>query len=301
MHRDGMKVYDAEVKTYCTCMEMGGFSITFLKLDEELKTYYDAPCYSPYYAKGSFAGVAADTQDEEEDEPEFDESDVEPAKIKRSKEGVLEELNAEDTRNMLLYIADKIIASKPYLTEVDSAIGDGDHGIGMAGGMQKAKKKLLNMQGEENAYHLFETAGQAMLMSMGGASGVIFGSLYLAGAKGMDPKGTITADDLAKMEKKSLDAIQERGGAQVGDKTMVDALAPAVDALAANAGKGLLEMLKAAEEAARCGMEDTKKYVAKFGRAKSLLERAIGHQDAGATSVYLIFQGMREFVEGAID
>ena len=301
MHRDGVKVYDAEVKTYCTCMEMGGFSITFLKLDEELKTYYDAPCYSPYYAKGSFAGVAADTQDEEEDEPEFDESDVEPAKIKRSKEGVLEELNAEDTRNMLLYIADKIIASKPYLTEVDSAIGDGDHGIGMAGGMQKAKKKLLNMQGEENAYHLFETAGQAMLMSMGGASGVIFGSLYLAGAKGMDPKGTITADDLAKMEKKSLDAIQERGGAQVGDKTMVDALAPAVDALAANAGKGLLEMLKAAEEAARCGMEDTKKYVAKFGRAKSLLERAIGHQDAGATSVYLIFQGMREFVEGAID
>ena len=300
MHRDGLKVYDAEVKTYCTCMEMGGFSITFLKLDDELKKYYDAPCYSPYYAKGSFSGVVEDASSDEE-EPEFDETDVEPAVITRSKDGVLEELNAEDTRNMLLYIADKIIANKPYLTEVDSAIGDGDHGIGMAGGMQKAKKKLLKMQGEENAYHLFETAGQAMLMSMGGASGVIFGSLYLAGAKGMDPKGTITAEDLARMEKKSLDAIQERGGAQVGDKTMVDALAPAVDALEANSGKGLLEMLKAAEEAARCGMEDTKKYVAKFGRAKSLLERAIGHQDAGATSVYLIFQGMREFVEGAID
>lgn len=302
MHRDGLKVYDAEVKTYCTCMEMGGFSITFLKLDDELKKYYDAPCYSPYYAKGSFSGVAEDVSvDADEEEPEFDETDVEPAVITRSKDGVLEELSAEDTRNMLLYVADKIIANKPYLTEVDSAIGDGDHGIGMAGGMQKAKKKLLKMQGEENAYHLFETAGQAMLMSMGGASGVIFGSLYLAGAKGMDPKGTITAEDLAKMEKKSLDAIQERGGAQVGDKTMVDALAPAVDALEANSGKGLLEMLKAAEEAARCGMEDTKKYVAKFGRAKSLLERAIGHQDAGATSVYLIFQGMREFVEGAID
>ena len=232
--------------------------------------------------------------------PEFDEQDVEPAEIVRSKEGVLEELNAEDTRNMLLYVADKIIANKPYLTEVDSAIGDGDHGIGMAGGMQKAKKKLLKMQGEENAYHLFETAGEAMLMSMGGASGVIFGSLYLAGAKGMEPKGVITAEDLAAMERKSLAAIQERGGAQVGDKTMVDALAPAVEALEANSGKGLLEMLKATEEAARCGMENTKKYVAKFGRAKSLLERAIGHQDAGATSVYLIFQGMREFVEGTM-
>ena len=81
---------------------------------------------------------------------------------------------------------------------------------------------------------------------------------------------------------------------------MVDALSPAVDALAANADKGLLEMLKAAEASAKQGVEDTKKYVAKFGRAKSLLERAIGHQDAGATSVYLIFQGMREFVEGKL-
>lgn len=302
MHRDGLKVYDAEVKIYCTCMEMGGFSISFLKLDDELKKYYDAPCFSPYYAKGAFTGVAADlgADEADEEEPEFDEQDVEPAEIVRSKEGVLEELNAEDTRNMLLYVADKIIANKPYLTEVDSAIGDGDHGIGMAGGMQKAKKKLLKMQGEENAYHLFETAGEAMLMSMGGASGVIFGSLYLAGAKGMEPKGVITAEDLAAMERKSLEAIQERGGAQVGDKTMVDALAPAVEALEANSGKGLLEMLKATEEAARCGMENTKKYVAKFGRAKSLLERAIGHQDAGATSVYLIFQGMREFVEGTM-
>lgn len=298
MHKDGLKVYDAEVKTYCTCMEMGGFSITFLKLDEELKSYYDAPCYSPYYAKGATEQVTWEAQEEEE--IEFDESDIEAAPIIRSKEGVLEELNVEDARNMLLYIADKIIANKPYLTEIDSAIGDGDHGIGMAGGMQKAKRKLLKLEDQENVYHIFEEAGQAMLMSMGGASGVIFGSLYLAGAKGMESKNVLTAFDLAEMEEKSLAAIQERGGAKVGDKTMVDALAPAVEALKEKADLGLLEMLKQAEEAARIGMEDTKKYVAKFGRAKSLLERAIGHQDAGATSVYLIFQGMREFVEGTL-
>ena len=298
MHKDGLKVYDAEVKTYCTCMEMGGFSITFLKLDEELKSYYDAPCYSPYYAKGATEQVTWEAQEEEE--IEFDESDIEAAPIIRSKEGVLEELNVADARNMLLYIADKIIANKPYLTEIDSAIGDGDHGIGMAGGMQKAKRKLLKLEEQENVYHIFEEAGQAMLMSMGGASGVIFGSLYLAGAKGMESKKVLTAFDLAEMEEKSLAAIQERGGAQVGDKTMVDALAPAVEALKKNADLGLLEMLKQAEEAARIGMEDTKKYVAKFGRAKYLLERAVGHQDAGATSVYLIFQGMREFVEGTL-
>ena len=136
-----------------------------------------------------------------------------------------------------------------------------------------------------------------MLLSMGGASGVIFGSLYLAGAKGMESKSALRAGDLAAMERMSLAAIQERGKAEVGDKTMVDALVPAVEAMEAEHGKGLLEMLKAAEAAAAQGVEDTKKYQAKFGRAKSLMERAVGYQDAGATSVWLILQGMREFVE----
>lgn len=306
LDKDGIKVHDTDLNSYCTSQEMGGFSITLFKLDEELKGYYDMPCYCPFYAKGELTGAGIEESEgsaasadgsEPAEEPEFDENDTEAAKIVRSKEGVLTELNAADARNMLIYIADKIIAKKPYLTEIDSAIGDGDHGIGMAGGMQKAKKKLLKMEGEENVYAIFEAAGKAMLLSMGGASGVIFGSLYLAGAKGMEAKGALTAGDLAGMERKSLAAIQERGKAEVGDKTMVDALVPAVEAMEGSFGEGLLEMLKAAEAAAAKGVEDTKKYQAKFGRAKSLMERAIGYQDAGATSVWLILQGMREFVE----
>lgn len=294
--RDEVKVYDADIKAYCTSQEMGGFSITFMRMDEELKKYYDAPCYSPFYAKGSFDGVVTNVDDGEDELILADEETVE-TQIVRSKEGILDVLNAEDVRNMLIYIADKVMKKKGYLTEIDSAIGDGDHGIGMYGGMKKAKKKLLAMAGEKNAYKLFEEAGTQMLNSMGGASGVIFGSLYLAGAEGMQPKEYIDGDDLAKMERKSLAAIQERGKAEVGDKTMVDALSPAVAAMEGNAGGSLLEILKAAESAAAQGVEDTKKYTAKFGRAKSLLERAIGHQDAGATSVWLILQGMREFVE----
>lgn len=301
LDRDGIKVHDTDLNSYCTSQEMGGFSITLFKLDDELKGYYDMPCYCPFYAKGELTGAGIEEQEESAssiaEEPEFDENDIEAAKIVRSREGILTELNASDARNMLIYIADKIIAKKPYLTEIDSAIGDGDHGIGMAGGMQKAKKKLLKMEAEENAYAVFEAAGKAMLLSMGGASGVIFGSLYLAGAKGMEPKSVLSAEDLAGMERKSLAAIQERGKAKVGDKTMVDALVPAVEAMEGNCQKGLLEMLKAAEAAAAQGVEDTKKYQAKFGRAKSLMERAIGYQDAGATSVWLILQGMREFVE----
>lgn len=266
----------------------------------ELKKYYDAPCFSPFYAKGSVDGAVTRAAEEEEELILEDEDTVE-IEINRSKEGVLESLNGEDTRNMLIYIADKVMKKKGYLTEIDSAIGDGDHGIGMYGGMKKVKKKLLTMTGEENVYKLFEEAGIQMLNSMGGASGVIFGSLYLAGAEGMEARSEINGDDLARMERKSLAAIQERGKAQAGDKTMVDALLPAVEALEKNAGKSLLEMLKAAEEAAWQGVEDTKKYTAKFGRAKSLLERAIGHQDAGATSVWLILQGMREFVENQLE
>lgn len=298
--KDEVKVYDADIKAYCTSQEMGGFSITFMRMDEELKKYYDAPCYSPFYAKGSFDGVTTKAEDEEDDLILEDE-EMSETQIIRSKEGVLESLSAEDVRNMLLYIADKVMKKKGYLTEIDSAIGDGDHGIGMYGGMKKAKKKLLTMTGEENVYKLFEEAGTQMLNSMGGASGVIFGSLYLAGAEGMQPKTEINGDDLAKMERKSLMEIQARGKAEVGDKTMVDALSPAVLAMESCAGQSLLEMLKAAENAAAQGVEDTKKYTAKFGRAKSLLERAIGHQDAGATSVWLIFQGMREFVEDKME
>ncbi|RGU91373.1 dihydroxyacetone kinase subunit L [Clostridium sp. AF15-17LB] len=306
LDRDGIKVYDADLNNYCTSQEMGGFSITLFQLDEELRKYYDMPCWSPYYAKGELTGSSYVPAGEEEADVEAREAEAASAAaqdlaepyVSRRREGTLTELTAEDAREMLIYIADKVIAKKPYLTEIDSAIGDGDHGIGMAGGMRKAKEKLLKMEGEENAYAIFEAAGKSMLMSMGGASGVIFGSLYLAGAKGVEPKASITTEDLAVMERKSLAAIQERGKAEVGDKTMVDALSPAVDAMEANSEKGLLEMLRAAEEAARQGVEDTKNYTAKFGRAKSLMERAIGYQDAGATSVWLIFQGMREFVEG---
>jgi dihydroxyacetone kinase len=102
------------------------------------------------------------------------------------------------------------------------------------------------------------------------------------------------------MLEKSLLAIKERGKAQVGDKTMVDALEPAVKAMKKNALSGMVPMLRAAEEAAARGVEDTKALLAKFGRAKSLMERALGFQDPGATSVWIILRSMREFSEKSI-
>ena len=210
---------------------------------------------------------------------------------------MLTTLNEENVRGMIIYIADKIIESKPLLTEVDSAIGDGDHGIGMALGMQKAKDKVAAAEACQNAYAMFALAGKTMLMSMGGASGVIFGSLYSGGAKGAEPAAELGAEDLYRMLEKSLAVIQERGKAKLGDKTMVDALQPAVEAMGQTHQEGLLPMLKAAETAAAQGVENTQQYQANYGRAKSLMERAIGYQDAGATSVWIIMRSMREFVE----
>lgn len=195
---------------------------------------------------------------------------------------------------MLLYVADSIIEAKPMLTEVDSAIGDGDHGIGMAGGLKKAKDKLLKMDEPDDVYTVFAAAGKAMLMSMGGASGVIFGSMFLGGAKGAEPAAEVSPVEFADMMKSSLAAIKERGKAEVGDKTMVDALSPAVDAMLAYAEEGFVPMLDKAQEAARCGMESTKDFEAKFGRAKTQ-GTTIGFQDAGATSVWIIVKAMYEY------
>ena len=206
-------------------------------------------------------------------------------------------LNADECKKLLCYIADKIIENKPLLTEVDSAIGDADHGIGMECGMRQAKESIEKMESNNDAYKVFEVAGKAMLVSMGGASGVIFGSMFQAGAKGMPEKTELSTSDMAEMFEKSLAVIKQRGHASIGDKTMVDALEPAVDAMKMNAGENMLKMFESAEQAAHKGMENTKIMVAKFGRAKSLMERALGHQDAGATSVWIIFRSMREFVE----
>jgi len=205
-------------------------------------------------------------------------------------------LNITHAKDMLTYAADQIIDSLPLLTEIDSKTGDGDHGIGMAGGMKKAKEKLAGMEDCTDVYKLFAEAGKAMLMSMGGASGVIFGTMYMGGAKGKEPKAELTPAELAALLRDSLEAIKTRGKASVGDKTMVDALEPAVEAMEANAAQGLLPMLEAGEKAAAWGVEQTKAFQAKFGRAKSLMERAIGHQDAGATSVWIIIRSMREYV-----
>lgn len=206
-------------------------------------------------------------------------------------------LSVEQTKQMLISVADAIIENTDYLTEVDSKIGDGDHGLGMKGGMERAKDALTALQAPCDINSLFKAVGMAMMNSMGGASGVIFGTMFSGGVKGMDSKDCLDAKILTEIMRKSLESIKERGKAQLGDKTMIDALEPATEAMEKNDSEDIFSRLDAAVSAANEGLEKTKGYVAKFGRAKSLMERAVGFQDAGATSVVIILSAMRDFTK----
>lgn len=125
--------------------------------------------------------------------------------------------------------------------------------------------------------------------------------MFTGGVKSLDPQKQMNLPLLTQILEGSVKSIKECGKAELGDKTMIDALEPAVEGLkqSAKENKSLLGGLAAAEKSAKTGVEKTKDYVAKFGRAKTLGERAIGHQDAGATTVWIIFKSIREWVEKA--
>lgn len=208
-------------------------------------------------------------------------------------------MNYDQVRILLNTAADRIIRCEPYLTKLDSAIGDGDHGIGMKNGMTAAKRYLEQAGQETNIRALFSGMANAMRDAMGGASGMIFSALFSGSASGKAPAEEITPAGFAEHMREGLNAIREIGHAQVGDKTMVDALAPAVDAMLKNTGS-FEEMLAAGEAAARVGFEKTRDLVARFGRSKALGKRAIGHPDAGAASTWLILMEMKDHVCGTV-
>jgi dihydroxyacetone kinase-like protein len=179
-----------------------------------------------------------------------------------------------------------ISVNKEMLTELDSAIGDADHGINMDRGMTAVLKAL----DDDTPAALLKRTGMTIVSTVGGASGPLYGTAFLRMATAAGDASEIDAQGYATMLRAGLDGVIARGKAEIGDKTMVDALAPAVDALdTAIAGGAPLEAaLQAALQAAQKGQDGTIPMVARKGRASYLGERSAGHQDPGATSVTLL-------------
>jgi phosphoenolpyruvate---glycerone phosphotransferase subunit DhaL len=202
--------------------------------------------------------------------------------------------------NWLEKLAEVLTANKEYLTELDSAIGDADHGINMKRGIDRVMEKLPSVA-DKDIGNILKTAGMTLISSVGGASGPLYGTFFMRGGMAAAAKEELTADDLLEVLQAGVDGIVQRGRAQSGDKTMVDAWLPALAAYRSSLDDGGDEItaLRAAVDAAEQGMEDTIPLQARKGRASYLGARSIGHQDPGATSSYLLLKALLDTLEAS--
>jgi phosphoenolpyruvate---glycerone phosphotransferase subunit DhaL len=188
-----------------------------------------------------------------------------------------------------------VAENKEYLTRLDSAIGDADHGINMDRGMKAVMAKLDGLEGDDIG-NLLKTVGMTLVSTVGGAGGPLYGTLFLQMGVATAGKTELEADDWAAALDAAVQGVQMRGKAEPGDKTMIDALIPARDAFSAARADGASfeEALRRSAQAAEEGMLATIPLVAKKGRASYLGERSAGHQDPGATSSQLLIKTAAE-------
>ncbi len=172
------------------------------------------------------------------------------------------------------------------LTDLDREIGDADHGSNMDRGMKAVA--ALDASSFPSAADYLKKAGMTLVSTVGGASGPLYGTFFMRVGAAWDEAAT--AEGLGKALRAGLEGIQARGKAEVGEKTMVDALSPALDAFDAHASEGIVEALAAAVSACSAGRDATIPLVAHKGRASYLGERSAGHQDPGATSVTMLME-----------
>jgi phosphoenolpyruvate---glycerone phosphotransferase subunit DhaL len=202
----------------------------------------------------------------------------------------------DDVLDWIRRFASEIEASKDYLTQLDAAIGDGDHGINMNRGMSAVVDKVDAGAGEQDVGALLKTVGMTLVSTVGGAGGPLYGTLFLRMGTAVAGKSELGLDDWAAALDAGVAGVQDRGKAEPGDKTMIDALIPAREALkeALGGGATFSDALRRSAAAAEQGMQATVPLVARKGRASYLGERSAGHQDPGATSSHLLLEAAAE-------
>lgn len=275
----GIIVVQPEVGELVTSLDMAGASVTFFWLDDELEPLWAAPVYTPAYRKGSV--VIAAGSDGGDEGLEAGEAEEAPEASEWSKAAAAVALVYLDAARATIH------EHEAELGRIDAIAGDGDHGVGMRTGIDAARAAA---DPDAGLRAMLTAAGDAWSERAGGTSGALWGSMLAAIARALDREGAdprITAADAARA---ALEAVISRGGAHVGDKTMVDALDPFVrsldDRLAV--GDGLPDALGAAALAATDAAAATSALRPALGRARPLAEKSLGHPDAGATSLALI-------------
>lgn len=206
----------------------------------------------------------------------------------------------EDGKSVLLAMVKGIQENKAYLGEVDGLIGDGDHGMNMNKGFSLFEQRFA----DENITFTegLDELGIILFNEIGGSMGPIYGSIFMSMADAGENMTEISLEDLASILAKGLEDLRDIVEAQVGDKTLVDTLSPAVDSLKASAaaGDGYADALDKMKAAAKTGRDSTKNLVAKFGRSSRLGERSRGVLDAGATSCCIILTTMADGIKAVL-
>jgi len=188
--------------------------------------------------------------------------------------------------------------NREFLTQLDAAIGDADHGNNMDRGYKAALQQLST---DDDVGAILKSVAMALISKVGGAAGPLYGTMFLQAANSLNGKAALSEEDVELLLERSVDGIKMRGRAEQGEKTILDSLIPAYESFreARQNGTDMAGCLDAATDAAEKGMEATIPLIAKKGRASYLGERSVGHQDPGATSTYLIIKTLRDVAAGA--
>lgn len=188
---------------------------------------------------------------------------------------------------------------KEYLTELDAAIGDADHGINMNRGFGKVMEKLPTVE-DKDIGTILKTVGMTLMSSVGGASGPLYGTFWMKGGMLLGGKEELSSEDFAKFIEAGVGGILQRGRPELGDKTMYDLWAPVLEKMQADAenGSDVPAMVATSLPVAQKALEDTIPLQAKKGRASYLGERSIGHQDPGATSSFYMLETLNNILGG---
>jgi dihydroxyacetone kinase-like protein len=204
----------------------------------------------------------------------------------------------QTTRAVVEMMAAAMEENRRLLTKLDSEIGDGDHGNNMHRGFQAALERL-NAADPSTPADVLKAVSMALISKVGGAAGPLYGTAFLRASSALGTEQEVSAGDAAEALEAALGGIKQRGKAEVGDKTIVDALEPAAEAAKEAAGDGsVVGVFRAAAGAAEEGAESTVPMTARKGRASYLGARAQGHQDPGATSTYLLLEAAARTLEG---
>jgi phosphoenolpyruvate---glycerone phosphotransferase subunit DhaL len=204
-------------------------------------------------------------------------------------------ITTEDMVRWIQQVAMVLHENRDYLTQLDSPIGDADHGINMDRGFKAVMDKLPTVANMDIG-SILKTVGTTLVSTVGGASGPLYGTAFLRAGMATSGKNELYEADVVHMLEAALEGVKARGKAQPGEKTMVDALTPALAAMkeAEQQNVGLTQLLRRGSDAAEVGMKATIPLLATKGRASYLGERSIGHQDPGATSSWLMLKALAD-------